>query len=350
MTDFWMNHFNYELISYERDTIRPKALGKFEDLLEATAQSPAMLFYLDNWLSVGPDSDFALGIRRNRARGRRRFPPQSGKPNQRRKGLNENYGRELMELHTLGVNGGYTQTDVIEVAKVFTGWTVKQPREGGGFVFNESMHEPGTKVVLGHRIKELGEKEGHEVLHILARHRSTAKFICTKLAVRFVSDEPPPTLVERMSMTFLKKNGDIRAVLDTMLQSPEFWSPERYRAKVKTPLEFLISALRATDAQVDDATPLIGQLQEMGMPLYGAQPPTEYSMKADAWVSSSALLGRMNFALRLASGKIRGVQIAPASTRPTTELGIYRPFCDLLKRVCWMKTSHKTHMKPLQRN
>lgn len=180
MTDFWLNHFNvfigkgtdrYELTSYERDVIRPHALGKFEELLVATAQSPAMLFYLDNWLSVGPDSDFARGIRPGAGRNwRRRFPnAQQNPPKQRRSGLNENYGRELMELHTLGVNGGYSQKDVTEVAKVFTGWTLKQPREGGGFRFDERMHEPGTKTVLGQKIKDNGEKEGYQVLHLLAR-------------------------------------------------------------------------------------------------------------------------------------------------------------------------------------
>jgi uncharacterized protein (DUF1800 family) len=323
MTDFWFNHFNvfigkgadrYDLSSYERDVIRAHALGKFEDLLVATAQSPAMLFYLDNWLSVGPNSDFARGIRPDAPRNwRRRFPnpQQNGQPKQRRSGLNENYGRELMELHTLGVNGGYTQKDVTEVAKVFTGWTLKQPREGGGFKFDERMHQPGTKIVLGHKIKENGGKEGYEVLHILARNPATAKFVCNKLAMRFVSDNPPPELVDRMAKTFLKKDGDIREVLKTMLQSPEFWQPKMYRAKVKTPLEFVVSALRATGADVNNAAPLIGQLQNLGMPLYGAQPPTGYSMKADAWVSSSALLGRMNFAVRLASGRLRGVQVAP---------------------------------------
>lgn len=318
MTDFWLNHFNvfigkgperYHLNSYERDVIRAHALGKFEDLLVAAAQSPAMLFYLDNWLSVGPDSDFARGIRD----GRRRFPNAS--PNsaqkQNRSGLNENYGRELMELHTLGVNGGYTQKDVTEVAKVFTGWTLKKPREGGGFEFNQRMHEPGTKVVLGQNIKENGEKEGYELLHMLARNPATAEFICNKLAMRFVSDSPPPELVGRMAATFLKKEGNIREVLKTMLRSSEFWHPEMYRAKVKTPLEFVVSALRATGANVSDAAPLVGQLRNLGMPLYGAQPPTGYSMKADAWVSSSALLARLSFAVRLASGRIRGVQIAP---------------------------------------
>lgn len=320
MTDFWMNHFNvfigkgadqYELTGYERDVIRPRALGKFEDLLVATAQSPAMLFYLDNWLSVGPDSDFALGIHRGR-RGRR-FPAgyPNSKPNQRRSGLNENYGRELMELHTLGVNGGYSQKDVTEVAKVFTGWTLKEPREGGGFTFDERKHEPGSKILLGHKIKENGEKEGYEVLRMLARNPATAKFVCNKLAMRFVSDDPPPALVDRMAKTFLKKDGDISEVLKTMLQSPEFWAPENHRAKVKTPLEFVVSTLRATNADVIDAGPLVNELRNLGMPLYGAQPPTGYSMKADVWVSSSALLGRMNFAVRLASGRVRGVQISP---------------------------------------
>ena len=326
MTDFWFNHFNvfigkgadrYLLTSYERDVIRPHALGKFEDLLVATAQSPAMLFYLDNWLSVGPDSDFARGISRRNINYNWRRPPRPRRPapakqaRSKRSGLNENYGRELMELHTLGVNGGYTQEDVTEVARVLTGWTLKQPRQGGGFVFEERMHEPGEKRVLGHRIKSSGEKEGREVLHILAHHSSTAKFISTKLAMRFLSDDPPPALVERMTQTFLKKDGDIREVLKTMFHSPEFWAPESYRAKVKTPLEFVVSAVRTSGAEVSDALPLARQLQNLGMPLYGMQPPTGYSMKADAWVNSSALLGRMNFALALTAEKLKGVQVDP---------------------------------------
>jgi uncharacterized protein (DUF1800 family) len=322
MTDFWFNHFNvfigkgadrYMLTSYERDVIRPHALGKFEDLLVATAQSPAMLFYLDNWLSVGPDSDFALGIARRPPNPyRRRYPmprKQPARQKRNRSGLNENYGRELMELHTLGVNGGYSQQDVTEVARVFTGWTLREPRQGGGFFFDERKHEPGNKVVLGHRIKFKGEKEGLEVLHLLARNPATARFICTKLAVRFVSDDPPPALVDRMAQTFLKKNGDIREVLRTMLYSPEFWAPAAYRAKVKTPLEFVVSAVRASGADVSNVQPLIHQLQVMGMPLYGAQPPTGYSTKADVWVNSSALLDRMNFALALTSGKFKGIQV-----------------------------------------
>jgi uncharacterized protein (DUF1800 family) len=320
MTDFWFNHFNvfigkgadhYLITSYERDVIRPHALGKFEDLLVATAHSPAMLFYLDNWLSVGPNSDVANGIPKradNNWKQRLRNNGQTSQAKGKRNGLNENYGRELMELHTLGVNGGYTQQDVTEVARVFTGWTLKQPRQGGGFTFEERTHEPGDKIVLGHRIKPKGEKEGFEVLRILAHHPSTAKFVCTKLAMRFVSDNPPQPLVDRVAQTFLKKDGNIREVLKTMLDSPEFWAPEAYRAKVKTPFEFVVSALRASGAEVTDAMPIARQLQNMGMPLYGMQPPTGYSMKADAWVNSSALLGRMNFALAMTSGKVKGVQ------------------------------------------
>src|SRR5579863_5149864 len=317
MTDFWFNHFNvfmgkgpdrYLLTSYERDVIRPRALGKFEDLLVATAQSPAMLFYLDNWLSVGPNSDVAIGIpKKANKQTQQRIRSKNHKG--QRNGLNENYGRELMELHTLGVNGGYTQQDVTEVARVFTGWTLKEPRQGGGFTFEERTHEPGNKTVLGHRIKQKGEKEGLEVLHMLAHNPSTAKFICTKLATRFVSDDPPPALVDRMAQTFLEKQGNIREVLKTMIGSPEFWAPEAYRAKVKTPLEFVVSAVRASGADVTDAMPIAHQLQNMGMPLFGMQPPTGYSMKADAWVNSSALLGRMNFAMALTSGKLKGTQV-----------------------------------------
>jgi hypothetical protein len=318
MTDFWCNHFNVfvgkgldhlMLTSYERDVIRPHALGKFEDLLVATAKSPAMLFYLDNWLSVGPNSAQALGLPAN-PYGRLRPPrPNQGK---RASGLNENYGRELMELHTLSVNGGYSQRDVTEVAKVFTGWTIDKPAEGGGFKFDPRMHEPGPKFVLGHKIKPKGEGEGLEVLHRLATSQQTAHFVSLKLAERFVSDDPPPALVDRMAKTFLKKKGDIREVLNTLFHSPEFWDDTSYRAKVKTPLEFVASAVRATGAEIDDAQPLVGQLNRMGMPLYGAQPPTGYSMKAETWVSSSALLNRMNFALALTSGKIKGVKVDAA--------------------------------------
>jgi uncharacterized protein (DUF1800 family) len=318
MTDFWFNHFNVFMekgverllvTSYERDVIRPHALGKFEDLLVAAAKSPAMLFYLDNWLSVGPDSPQAMGIPPHPSS--RRYAPPRPRPNQgkRPSGLNENYGRELLELHTLSVNGGYSQRDVTEVAKVFTGWTIDKPYQGGGFKFDPRMHEPGPKFVLGHRLKPKGEGEGVEVLHRLATSPQTAHFISLKLAERFVSDDPPPGLVDRMTKTFLKKKGDIREVLTVLFQSPEFWNDGAYRAKVKTPLEFVVSAVRATGAEVDDASPLIRQLNNMGMPLYGAQPPTGYSMKAETWVSSSALLNRMNFALALTSDKIKALRV-----------------------------------------
>jgi uncharacterized protein (DUF1800 family) len=321
MTDFWFNHFNVfvgkgpervMITNYEQNVIRPHALGKFEDLLVATAKSPAMMFYLDNWMSVGPNSPQALGIpaRPPRPYGPRRFPP----PNQTAKrkqasGLNENYGRELLELHTLSVNGGYSHRDVTEVAKVFTGWTIEKPYEGLGFKYEPRMHEPGPKFVLGHRIKPKGEDEGREVLHMLATSPQTGHFISLKLAQRFVSDDPPPALVDRMAKTFQKSKGDIRDVLTTLFHSPEFWADGTYRAKVKTPLEFVASAVRATGADVDDAFPLTRQIANLGMPLYSAQPPTGYSMKADVWVSSSALLGRMNFALGMTSGKIRGVKV-----------------------------------------
>jgi uncharacterized protein (DUF1800 family) len=333
MSDFWFNQFNvflnkdadrFLLTSYERDVIRPHALGKFEDLLVATSQSPAMLYYLDNWLSVGPNSDVANGIKRRNERNEKKYAKTTGPVKQskgKRNGLNENYGRELMELHTLGVRGGYTQRDVTEVARVLTGWTLKQPRDGDysfGFTFDERMHEPGEKTVLGHRIKPNGEKEGYEVLHILAHQPATAKFVCTKLIQRFVSDNPPPELVDRMTQTYLEKDGDIREILKTMFHSREFWAAEDYRAKVKTPLEFVVSALRASDADVSDAMSIARQLQNMGMPLYGMQPPTGYSMKAEAWVNSSALLGRMNFALALTGGKLKGVQVDSGKMLGTT--------------------------------
>jgi uncharacterized protein (DUF1800 family) len=332
MTDFWFNHFNVYLgkgldrlllTSYEQEVIRPRVFGKFEDLLVATAKSPAMLFYLDNWLSVGPNSAQAVGIPVHPVHPmgpygpRRRFPGRFPRPNANAKrrqnsGLNENYGRELLELHTVSVNGGYSQRDVTEVAKVFTGWTIDKPFEGGGFRFDPRMHEPGPKFVLGHRIKPKGEDEGREVLHRLATSPQTAHFISLKLAQRFVSDDPPEALVDSMAKTFLKKKGDIREVLSTLFHSPEFWANDTYRAKMKTPLEFVASALRATGANVEDALPLTRQLGNMGMPLYGAQPPTGYSMKAETWVNSSALLNRMNFALALTSGKIRGVKVDTA--------------------------------------
>jgi uncharacterized protein (DUF1800 family) len=324
MTDFWYNHFNifigkgpdrYMITAYERDVIRSHALGKFKDLLVATAKSPAMLFYLDNWQSVGPNSDLALYGPQQRPFRRGRFGavprprPQQQAGKNRPSGLNENYAREIMELHTLGVDGGYKQEDVTELAKVLTGWSIEQPQRGGGFVFNARAHEPGAKYVLGHTIRERGEGEGMEMLDILAHHPSTARFISRKLAMRFVSDDPPQALVDRMAETFKKKDGDIREVLRTMFKSPEFWSEGTYRAKVKTPLEFVASAARAGGIEVQNALPLVQFLNRMGMPLYGMQPPTGYSMKAETWVNSSALLNRMNFALALGTGRLPGTSL-----------------------------------------
>ncbi|MGB9122407.1 MAG: DUF1800 domain-containing protein [Candidatus Angelobacter sp.] len=326
MTDFWFNHFNvfigkgpdrYMVSAYERDVIRPHALGKFKDILEATAKSPAMLFYLDNWQSVGPHSELALYGPQRFAGRRGRFPrPRPQQAKNRPSGLNENYAREIMELHTLGVDGGYTQKDVTELAKVLTGWTIERPQLGGEFKFNDRAHEPGPKYVLGRKIGEHGEKEGEEMLDVLAHHPSTAKFISRKLAMRFVSDNPPQALVDRMAETFLKKDGDIREVLRTMFHSPEFWAADAYRAKMKTPFEFVASAARASGADIQNALPLVATLNRMGMPLYAIQPPTGYSMKAEAWVNSSALLNRMNFALQLASGRLPGTSLDPQALIP----------------------------------
>jgi uncharacterized protein (DUF1800 family) len=304
MTDFWINHFNvlqnkdadqYYLATYEREVIRPLALGKFLDLLVATAQSPAMLYYLDNWLSIGPGSPLAI--------------TSKGK-----QGLNENYGRELMELHTVGVDGGYTQKDVTELTRVFTGWTIDHPEQGGGFVFDPKKHEPGSKRLLGMEIKEGGEKEGLQALAMLSKQPATAIFVCTKIARRFVSDTPPATLVERMAKTFLSSDGDIREVLLTMLKSKEFWSLQVYRAKLKTPLEFIVSALRATGAQVDNVQTLLATLNRMNMPVYGWAPPTGYPMTAEAWMNSDALVDRLNFAIQLSNGQVGGVKFDPQRT------------------------------------
>jgi len=380
MTDFWMNHFNifinkgapehYFLTSYERDVIRAHALGKFKDLLVATAKSPAMLFYLDNWQSIGPNSDVAKNGGRPNMRpghfGRGPFgmmvyyPPRQ-RPNQnpqnqqqkakRPSGLNENYAREVMELHTLGV-GNYTQKDVTELAKVLTGWGIDKPQQGGEFRFNEHAHEPGKKYVLGKEFKEDGENEGMKALEMLAHSPTTAQFISRKLAVRFVSDNPPESLVQRMAQTFTKTDGDISDVLRTMYQSPEFWAPEAYRAKVKTPFDFVVSAVRASGADVEHGQALIQQLQKLGMPLYGMQTPNGYSMKADAWVNSAALLSRMNFSLALAAGKLPGVQWDPSATVESAQLpndptGALANFENLLLDGDVSKQTHTTILNQL---
>jgi uncharacterized protein (DUF1800 family) len=334
LTDFWFNHFNVDarkgrdrflLTEYERETIRPNVLGKFRDLLEATARSPAMLFYLDNWLSADPSGPHPPSRRPGfTGPGGGRFAASMPMPrpaNNARKGLNENYARELMELHTLGVDGGYTQKDVTEVARAFTGWTMENPRQGGAFRFEPRIHDEGSKIVLGHRIKSGGGvRDGEQVLDILAAHPSTAHFIATKLARRFVSDTPPPALVDRLAARFRETGGDLRVVMMALLTSPEFLAPEAYRAKVKTPFEFVVSAVRATGDQIADVRPLVRSLQDLGMPLYQCQPPTGYKDTADAWANTGALVSRMNFALALASGRLPalpgGRQLAGGGAQP----------------------------------
>jgi uncharacterized protein (DUF1800 family) len=325
MVDFWFNHFNVfagkgatqqYLTEYERDTIRPHVLGKFRDLLGATAKSPAMLFYLDNWQSVDPDAQ----QRRFAGRFGRRVPPAEMNPNLQRprRGINENYARELMELHTLGVDGGYTQDDVVNVARAFTGWTIDQPRQGGGFRFEPRMHDAQDKVVLGHKIKSGGQADGEQVLDILARHPSTAKFIATKLVRRFVSDTPPRALVDRAAKKFQDSGGDIREVVRLIVTSPEFFAPAAFRAKVKTPLEFVVSAIRSTDSDVRSGEQLVQSLRQLGMPLYMCQAPTGYADTADAWVNTGSLLNRMNFAVQLVNGRVRGVQPGNAAVTAST--------------------------------
>ncbi|HXY25732.1 MAG TPA: DUF1800 family protein [Candidatus Acidoferrum sp.] len=329
MDDFWFNHFNvfagkgedrYYLTAYERDVIQPHTLGKFKDLVTDTAKSPAMLFYLDNFLSADPRMAQREAMQRYFRQQMRyeRFggpppvnPQQAAKKNER--GLNENYGRELMELHTLGVDGGYTQKDVTEVARCFTGWTIEKPRQYADFKFDEKLHDPDPKLVLGKKIHAGGMKDGEQVIDMLVHHPSTAKFISTKLARRFVSDNPPPALVSRMAETFLSSDGDIRAVMKAMIWSPEFWSHEAYRAKIKTPFELVVSAVRALGTDVDTPMPLVQWVGRIGEPLYQCQPPTGYSDKAETWVNTGALLNRLNYSLALAGNRMRGARTDVAS-------------------------------------
>ena len=325
MDDFWFNHFNvfaqkgevkWYLTSYERDVIQPHTLGKFKDLVEATAKSPAMLFYLDNFLSADPRAaQRAAREREMRQMMRQRrmgmpppnpIPPEQAQRKKQERGLNENYGRELMELHTLGVDGGYTQKDVTEVARCFTGWTIERPRENPDFKFDERLHDPDTKTVMGKKIRDGGMGDGKQVIDLLAKHPSTAKFISTKLARRFVSDTPPQSLITKMAQIFQSSDGDIRAVMHTMIYSPEFWSREAFRAKIKTPYELVISAARALGTDVDTPMPLVQWTGRIGEPLYQCQPPTGYSDKADAWVNTGALLNRLNYSLALAGNRVRG--------------------------------------------
>ncbi|MBS1791354.1 MAG: DUF1800 domain-containing protein [Acidobacteria bacterium] len=325
MVDFWFNHFNVfagkdnarlMLTVYERDAIRPHALGKFKELLIAVAQSPAMMVYLDNFLS------------------QRELPPPPPKydadgnlmPPPRRPGLNENYARELMELHTLGVDGGYTQKDVQEVARCLTGWTIGQ-QPNPMFIFRPRTHDKGEKIVLGKRIASGGGiEDGLRVLELLAKHPSTARFISFKLCQRFIADEPPQSAVDRAAQVFIQTDGDIRQVVRSILTSPEFYSPRYYRNKIKSPLELAASAIRAAGAATDAAAPLVQTIARMGEPLYQCQPPTGYSEDSSHWLSSATLLERMNFAVALIGNRINGTRVdlsrlvAPETTKDQKHL------------------------------
>jgi uncharacterized protein (DUF1800 family) len=354
MEDFWFNHFNvfahkgedkWFLTSYVRDTIRPHTMGKFDDLLLATAKSPAMLFFLDNWQSVDPQAfDQWREQRGSRARYQGIFrggvPPMPGEfpvpgervpgpgPQQRQeRGLNENYGREVMELHTVGVDAGYTQQDVIEMAKCLTGWTIREPRRDPEYWFRPEWHAPGRKIVMGHTLNYGGEKDGEEALKLLANDPHTAKQIATELARHFISDNPPAALIDRMTKDYQASGGDTRSVLRTMIYSPEFWSIDSYRAKVKTPFELVASTARALDADLSISLPLTQWVGRMGEPLFLCEPPTGYSDKSATWVNTGALLNRLNFALAFASDRMPGARIdlrtmlgQDASSDPETAL------------------------------
>jgi uncharacterized protein (DUF1800 family) len=320
MVDFWENHFSifagkgaperYMLASFDRDAIRPNALGKFRDLLGAVAKSPAMLYYLDNWEStVEPDRP-ALSALTARAIRRRPGIVFRTTPRPRRGGLNENYGRELLELHTLGVDGGYTQADVIAAARAFTGWTIDRPQLGGDFVFRPALHDAGAKRFLGHALDAgRGIEDGEQVLDILARSAATAHFIAGKLARRFVSDSPPPALVERAAATFTRTDGDIRETLRTILTSPEFFSRAAYKAKVKSPFELVVSALRSVDAAADSTPRTARIIARLGEPLYMHRDPNGYPETGDAWINTGSILNRINFGLALAAGRLPGVDL-----------------------------------------
>ena len=357
LTDFWLNHFNVSMTkndcaeyipAYERDVIRPHVFGKFEDLLLATAKSPAMLYYLDNFSSTGADTTTNdEGNNQLRKRFASNMQNQLGdsayeklniKINQKKKtaGLNENYAREVMELHTLGVDGGYTQSDVTQTARVLTGWTVYPINDYGAgnaikkvidrigedrlaergfvhegdFLFAANRHDKGSKIVLGKTFPtNRGYEEGVQLLKMLAHNPSTAKFICKKIAIRFVSDNPPQSLVNKMAKTFISKDGDIKQVLMTMTTSPEFWSKEAVRAKTKSPFELAISAVRSLNADITMPYQLYNWVDKMGQKLYFYQAPTGFPDKGQYWINTGALLNRMNFGLALASQRIAGVKI-----------------------------------------
>ncbi len=346
LTNFWFNHFNVSLTNnncamyipaYERDVIRPNVFGKFGDLLLATAKSPAMLFYLDNFSSMGGNEEAMEQMEMMAEKSpKAKAALEKIKKNKKGKGLNENYAREVMELHTLGVDGGYTQTDVTQAAKVLTGWTVYPMSSYGGgaalikqlekageatlekrgfvhdgdFLFTANRHDTGSKVVLGQKFPgNGGYQEGVDLLNMLAHHTSTAKFISKKLAVRFISDNPPQSILDKMAKTFLDKDGDVKAILITMVTSPDFWAKASLGEKTKSPFELAISAVRALDGDLAQPYQLYGWMTKMGQKIYSYQAPTGFPDKGQYWINTGALLNRMNFGLALAGQKINGVKI-----------------------------------------
>ena len=381
MVDFWQNHFNvysgkaavrWFIPSYERDVLRPNALGNFKDLLVGTAQHPAMLFFLDNFESVSPNAQAgnngasAQRLKKIIAqsgelppRARERLKQQYGvndaqldqrlndmqkapaaQPKRAKRGINENYARELMELHTLGVDNGYTQADIVEVAKCFTGWTIADPRgyrkiaastiqgneekrigrlqrvqgvpdgvDSGEFFFNAKVHDNSEKTVLGQKINEGGIKDGLKVIDILAGSPATAKFIARKLAVKFVSDNPSDAFVGRIADAFHKSGGDIKVTLRTIFTDKEFYAPENYRAKIKTPFELAVSSIRTLGADTNASPALLAMLKKLGEVPYGYQAPTGYPDTAEDWVNTGALLERLNFAVAIASNRIPGTKV-----------------------------------------
>jgi len=337
MTDFWENHFNiyaqkggpepYYLRDFDQNVVRPRALGKFRDLLEAVAQSPAMLFYLDNARSmadstrptlnasgmrggVRPMRRGGLGTMRGAMRTAEQMQRQQQQQQRPRQGLNENYGRELLELHTLGVDGGYTQQDVINVARAFTGWTIKPPAQGGGFIFRPQVHDAGEKIVLGHKLAAgRGMEDAEDVLDILAKSPATARYISFKLARRFVSDSPSKALVDHASQVYLRTDGDIREVLRAIITSPEFFSQQAFRSKVKSPFEVVVSAMRALNAE-PDSTPRSAQvIAFLGQPIFGHQAPNGWPETGESWMNTGAILNRINFGMAVAAGRLPGVDI-----------------------------------------
>jgi uncharacterized protein (DUF1800 family) len=356
LTDFWFNHFNVSttkndcaefIPDYERDVIRPNVTGKFGDLLLATAKSPAMLYYLDNFSSTTPNPTPPNAMMQRRQemmlQNQMANNPQmadvikKAQNAKKAQGLNENYAREVMELHTLGVDGGYTQQDVTQAARVLTGWTVYPFGQYGGgavggmgkllanvsddqlrsrgfvhdgdFLFTPNRHDTGDKIVLGKRFTSNGYQEGVDLLDMLAHHPSTAKFITKKIAVRFVSDVPPQSLLDKMTKTFTDKDGDIREVLITMATAPEFWSKDALREKTKSPFELVISSVRSLNAHIYQPFQLYNWTNKMGQKMYAYQAPTGFPDKGQYWINTGALLNRMNFGLALASQRIPGVTI-----------------------------------------